>query len=86
MMVHQDDEHHVSVAASVKVGRRVEHELVAGARQLHVHRGQRQVTVGLKQHRIEQGNIDVLTFASAVAMADCGDRGQRTMQSTQIVG
>src|SRR5262249_46652140 len=48
-------------------------------------RPQREVTVGLKDGRIQQRHIAMLSLAGARAMLQRGERGDRAVQSRQIV-
>ena len=86
MGVEQDARHDTPVATAVGVRGGCDSELVAEARQLHAHRPQRQVAGRLEQHRVEQGHVDVLTFAGLLAVPKRRECSHGRMQAGQVVG
>ncbi len=85
MRVEQHARHHQPVTAFISVGRNRERNFVAPSLDLDAHRAESQVAIGLKQHRIEHRDIDMLPFAGAIAMPQRRQRTDRAVQSAEIV-
>ncbi len=83
--IEQHPRHHRPVTAFIDVSRNRERNFVAPSPDFDAHRPERQVAIGLKQHRIEHRDIDMLPFAGPIAMPQRRQRSDRAMQSAKIV-
>src|ERR1700676_1803359 len=85
MTIQKGASNYSSVAALIYVCRNRKAEFITPSRHRNAHRAQGRIAVGLEQNRIEERNIDVLTLAGLVAMAQCRDRADSPMESSEIV-
>src|SRR5215469_1962402 len=83
--IQQRSHHHNAISAMERVTGYREGKFVAHSRHGHPERPQREVTVGLKNSRVQQRHIAMLSLAGAGAMLQRCERRDRSVQSRQVI-